>query len=70
MRTSEGSPYFEYTRALACVYPYGPDFHLLHVSGADLGVKAPRRAGAELQVARRVRAVDIIRSMGVGGGGS
>lgn len=28
-RASFGSPYSEKTRAFACVYPYGPDIHLL-----------------------------------------
>lgn len=56
-RASLGSPYSEKTRALACVYPYGPDIHLFC---------APRRASgaavrADLASAgRRIAVADMV----------
>ena len=61
-RTSSGSPYFEYTSAFACVYPYGPDLYLLHTmeppnfSVCANGLDSVR---IELLQARKARGADI-----------
>ena len=59
-KTSDGSPYFEYTSAFACVYPYGPDLNRLHTIEPYLGANALGRAVAELCDARNVRGRDIL----------
>ena len=59
-RTSFGSPYFEYTSALACVYPYGPDLCLRQTIGPYRGLNVLGRTPIELPPARIHRGSDIV----------